>query len=73
MSELGLQDLVVALAALVAGGWLVARALQSRGRASGCEGCPSAAAGQPACQTPPSDALVTIGEGPVGAASPRQD
>lgn len=73
MNDLGLQDLIVALAALAAAGWLVVRARRRRGQASGCEHCPTAAAGQPACQTPPSDALVTIGEGSVGGAAPRQD
>uniref|UniRef100_A0A832I1V1 FeoB-associated Cys-rich membrane protein n=1 Tax=Eiseniibacteriota bacterium TaxID=2212470 RepID=A0A832I1V1_UNCEI len=47
---LGAQDLLVALAALAAAGWLVARALRRRRRAAGCdcEGCPGAAGARPA-------------------------
>ena len=71
MSGLGVQDAIVMLAALAAAAWLVARAVRRRGSASGCEHCPSAAAGRPACQTPTSDALVTIGE-PHDPVSSRQ-
>ncbi|MFM7230588.1 MAG: FeoB-associated Cys-rich membrane protein [bacterium] len=62
MSGLGAQDAVAALVALVAAAWLVRRALRRRAEGAGCEGCPSAEAGAPACGRP-ADALVTIGEG----------
>ena len=62
MSGFGVQDLIATLVALGAGAWLVLRAVRRRGRASGCEHCPSALAGQPACQAPPSDVLVTLDE-----------
>jgi hypothetical protein len=72
MSGLGVQDAIVMLAALAAASWLVARAIRRRGSASGCEHCPSAAAGRPACQTASTDALVTIAE-PRDPAPSRQD
>jgi hypothetical protein len=44
MSGAGLQDAIVALAALAAGGWLLGRWWRRRRRPAGCdcEGCPVA-------------------------------
>lgn len=64
MNGLGVQDLLVGLAVVAAATWLVRRAWQRRGRASGCEHCPAAAAGNPPCQAPPADTLISIGAGP---------
>ncbi len=72
MSGFGVQDLIATLVALGAGAWLVLRAVRRRGRASGCEHCPSALAGKPACHTSASDALVTIDEAPAGAPPSRR-
>jgi hypothetical protein len=60
----GAQDVIAALVALGAAAWLVRRALRRRVSGAGCEDCPSAAAGAPACGAP-ADTLVTIGEGPA--------
>lgn len=56
-----MQDVLVGLIVLGAVAWLVRRWWGRRGKAAGCEHCPAAAAGNPPCQQPPSDALITIG------------
>lgn len=61
MTGLGMQDVLAGLIVLAAVAWLVRRWWSRRGKSAGCEHCPSAAAGNPPCQQPPSDALITIG------------
>ena len=56
-----MQDVLAGLIVLAAVAWLVRRWWSRRGKSAGCEHCPSAAAGNPPCQQPPSDALITIG------------
>jgi hypothetical protein len=71
MGGLGLQDALVALAALGAAGWLVARWWRHRRRPAGCdcEGCPVAegrplprAAGGAAPGPPPGTAFIPASE-----------
>ncbi len=55
------QDVLVGLIVVAAAAWLARRSWRRRGTSSGCEHCPAAAAGNPPCQAPPRETLVTIG------------
>ncbi|MCE9627050.1 MAG: hypothetical protein K8R56_03935 [Candidatus Eisenbacteria bacterium] len=69
----GVQETIALLIVLAAAVWLAMRWWRRRGKSSGCEHCPAAAAGNPPCQAPPQDTLITIGpaQPPASGARPQ--
>ena len=72
MMGAGVQEMIALGIVLAAAAWLVRRWWHRRGKSSGCEHCPAAAAGNPPCQAPPAETLITIGPGPVATHGPSR-